>query len=85
MKSTLIDSNVLIDLFDGESPWQSWSDSMIAASIRPANWPASPIVIRKNQPSVSGAEFTNDGSASSACSMITRRVAPVAISCAICW
>ena len=31
MKSTLIDSNVLIDLFDEESAWQSWSDSMIAA------------------------------------------------------
>ena len=31
MKSTLIDSNVLIDLFDGESPWQSWSGAMIAA------------------------------------------------------
>lgn len=30
MNSTLIDSNVLIDLFDDESAWQSWSDSMIA-------------------------------------------------------
>ena len=31
MNSTLIDSNVLIDLFDDGSEWQSWSDSMIAA------------------------------------------------------
>jgi predicted nucleic acid-binding protein len=31
MKSTLIDSNVLIDLLDEESEWRSWSDSMVAA------------------------------------------------------
>ena len=31
MRSTLIDSNVLIDLFDDESEWQGWSDSMVAA------------------------------------------------------
>ena len=30
MNSTLIDSNVLIDLFDDESEWQGWSDSMVA-------------------------------------------------------
>jgi predicted nucleic acid-binding protein len=30
MSSTLIDSNVLIDLFDDESEWQGWSDAMIA-------------------------------------------------------
>jgi predicted nucleic acid-binding protein len=32
MKSTLIDSNVLIDLFDDESEWQGWSDAMVAAA-----------------------------------------------------
>ena len=32
MRSTLIDSNVLIDLFDDGSEWQAWSDSMVAAS-----------------------------------------------------
>jgi predicted nucleic acid-binding protein len=31
MSSTLIDSNVLIDLFDDDSEWQGWSDAMIAA------------------------------------------------------
>ena len=31
MKSTLIDSNVLIDLFDDDSEWQGWSDSMVSA------------------------------------------------------
>jgi predicted nucleic acid-binding protein len=29
MKSTLIDSNVLVDLFDDESEWRGWSDAMI--------------------------------------------------------
>ena len=31
MKSTLIDSNVLIDLFDDGSDWQAWSDAMVVA------------------------------------------------------
>lgn len=30
MSSTLVDSNVLIDLFDEESEWRSWSDEMIS-------------------------------------------------------
>ena len=30
MSSTLVDSNVLIDLFDEESEWRGWSDAMIA-------------------------------------------------------
>lgn len=29
MRSTLIDSNVLIDLFDDGSEWQGWSDAML--------------------------------------------------------
>lgn len=29
MSSTLIDSNVLIDLFDDESEWRGWSDAMV--------------------------------------------------------
>ena len=29
MKSTLIDSNVLVDLFDEDSEWRGWSDAMI--------------------------------------------------------
>ncbi len=29
MNSTLIDSNVLIDLFDDDSEWQGWSDAMV--------------------------------------------------------
>ena len=31
MNSTLIDSNVLIDLFDDDSEWQGWSEQMIGA------------------------------------------------------
>lgn len=30
MSSTLVDSNVLIDLFDEESEWRDWSDAMLA-------------------------------------------------------
>ena len=29
MNSTLVDSNVLIDLFDEESEWRDWSDAML--------------------------------------------------------
>ena len=29
MRSTLVDSNVLIDLFDDTSEWRDWSDAMI--------------------------------------------------------
>lgn len=29
MKSTLVDSNVLIDLFDEDSEWRDWSDAML--------------------------------------------------------
>jgi predicted nucleic acid-binding protein len=31
MNSTLIDSNVLIDLFDDGSEWKEWSDGMLTA------------------------------------------------------
>lgn len=30
MRSTLVDSSVLIDLFDAESEWRGWSDAMIS-------------------------------------------------------
>jgi predicted nucleic acid-binding protein len=30
MKSTLVDSNVLIDLFDEDSEWRAWSDAMVS-------------------------------------------------------
>ena len=29
MSSTLVDSNILIDLFDEASEWRSWSDAML--------------------------------------------------------
>ena len=29
MSSTLVDSNVLIDLFDEDSEWRDWSDAML--------------------------------------------------------
>ena len=30
MSSTLVDSNVLLDLFDEESEWRSWSDGVLS-------------------------------------------------------
>jgi hypothetical protein len=34
MSSTLIDANVLIDLFDDESEWRGWSDAMVSRCMR---------------------------------------------------
>jgi predicted nucleic acid-binding protein len=34
MSSTLIDSNVWIDLFDEESEWRTWSDAMVTDALR---------------------------------------------------
>jgi predicted nucleic acid-binding protein len=34
MNSTLIDSNVLIDMFDDDSEWRGWSDAMIQSCMR---------------------------------------------------
>ena len=34
MNSTLIDSNVLIDLLDDDSEWRSWSDTMVEDCMR---------------------------------------------------
>jgi predicted nucleic acid-binding protein len=34
MNSTLIDSNVLIDLFDDDSEWRGWSDAMVSKCMR---------------------------------------------------
>jgi hypothetical protein len=31
MRSTLVDSNVLVDLFDETSEWRDWSDAMLTA------------------------------------------------------
>lgn len=30
MRSTLVDSNVLIDLFDEDSEWRDWSEAMVS-------------------------------------------------------
>ncbi len=38
MKSTLVDSNVLIDLFDEGSDWRDWSDAMLTRCAARARW-----------------------------------------------
>lgn len=44
MSSTLIDANVLIDLFDEESEWREWSDAMITACMRKGPVVINPII-----------------------------------------
>lgn len=44
MSSTLVDSNVLIDLFDEASEWRDWSDAMVARSARRGPLVINPIV-----------------------------------------
>lgn len=44
MSSTLIDSNVLIDLFDDESEWRGWSDAMIFAARKKGEIIINPLV-----------------------------------------
>jgi predicted nucleic acid-binding protein len=45
MNSTLIDSNVLIDLFDDDSEWQGWSESMVAQCRRRGPLVINPIIL----------------------------------------
>jgi predicted nucleic acid-binding protein len=44
MSSTLVDSNVLIDLFDETSEWRDWADAMVARCARRGPLVISPIV-----------------------------------------
>jgi predicted nucleic acid-binding protein len=44
MSSTLVDSNVLIDLFDEASEWRDWADAMVARSARRGALVINPIV-----------------------------------------
>ena len=44
MNSTLIDANVLIDLFDDSSEWQGWSDAMLAQCLERGPLVINPIV-----------------------------------------
>jgi len=45
MKSTLIDSNVLIDLFDETSEWREWSDSMLTQCAKDGPLVINPLVM----------------------------------------
>jgi hypothetical protein len=44
MRSTLVDSNVLVDLFDETSAWRDWSDAMLTACASRGPLVISPIV-----------------------------------------
>ncbi len=45
MNSTLIDSNVLIDLFDDDSEWQGWSDAMVSECARRGPLVINPLIV----------------------------------------
>ena len=44
MSSTLINSNVWIDLFDEESEWRTWSDAMVTDALRPGPLIINPVI-----------------------------------------
>lgn len=44
MSSTLVDSNVLIDLFDEDSEWRDWSDAMLTRAANRGPLVINPIV-----------------------------------------
>lgn len=44
MSSTLVDSNVLIDLFDEDSEWREWSDAMMTRAANRGPLVINPIV-----------------------------------------
>lgn len=44
MSSTLVDSNVLIDLFDEASEWREWSDAMLTRAASRGQLVINPIV-----------------------------------------
>ena len=44
MKSTLVDSNVLIDLFDQDSEWHDWSGAMLTQCASRGSLVINPIV-----------------------------------------
>lgn len=44
MSSTLVDSNVLIDLFDEDSEWREWSDAMLTRAATRGSLVINPIV-----------------------------------------
>jgi len=45
MKSTLVDSNVLIDLFDDDSQFQGWSEAMLAKAANRGRLVINPIIL----------------------------------------
>jgi predicted nucleic acid-binding protein len=56
MSSTLIDSNVLLDLFDNESEWQEWSDAMLTQQARRGDLVINPIVLAEVAAGLESAE-----------------------------
>jgi predicted nucleic acid-binding protein len=45
MKSTLVDANVLLDLFDDDSEWQDWSAAALTQQARRGDLIINPIIL----------------------------------------
>lgn len=60
MKSTLVDANVLIDLFDDDSEWQGWSDAMLTECARRGPLVINPVVFAEVSAGFDSLEDVND-------------------------
>lgn len=60
MSSTLVDANVLIDLFDDASEWQGWSEAMLTRQKRHGDLVINPIVLAEVAVGFSSVEELDD-------------------------
>lgn len=60
MSSTLIDSNVLMDLFEDESEWQGWSDAMVFAARKRGAVVINPLIFAEVSAGYDSFEDVND-------------------------
>jgi predicted nucleic acid-binding protein len=60
MSSTLIDSNVLMDLFEDDSEWQGWSDAMVFAARKRGAVVINPLIFAEVSAGYDSLEDVND-------------------------
>ena len=65
MSSTLVDSNVLIDLFDEDSEWRDWSDAMLTRAANRGPLVINPIVFAEVSAGFDSLRLSNTATRSS--------------------
>jgi len=60
MRSTLVDSNVLVDLFDEGSEWQGWSDAMLTRCRNQGPLVINPVILAEVSAGFDSYEAVND-------------------------